>query len=226
MTMQFRKSDLRGKIVVSVEAWAKSDKATAANRIRIDHLNMASKRVVARLEKDGDAPKPGWYCLRVMTGRENAVEKVLADADVESLVVMTNERRVWKRGRSRIVVSCPVIRGYVLVRCCAVPAAMMGLLQVDDVIEIVGGAIRPYRADADSISRFKQMAAKGKYDAADAAEHRFELKEEVRVTDGPFASFPAIIVAIDEEKAMVSVEVNIFGRPTPVHMHLDQIEKI
>ncbi|TXI06168.1 MAG: transcription antiterminator, partial [Rhizobium sp.] len=166
------------------------------------------------------------YCLRVMTGRENAVEKLLADADVESLVVMTNVCKVVKRGRVRVVASRPVIRGYVLVRCCAVPAAMMGLLEVDDVIDIVGGAIKPYRADADSISRFKTMAAEGKYDATVVTQHGFELKEEVRVTDGPFASFPAIIVAIDDEKSMVSVEVNIFGRPTPVHMHLDQIEKV
>ncbi|WP_412063994.1 transcription termination/antitermination protein NusG [Rhizobium sp. SYY.PMSO] len=154
------------------------------------------------------------------------MEKVLSAADVESLVVMTNERRVWKRGRSCIIASRPVIKGYVLVRCCPIPAAMMGLLQVDDVIDIVGGAIRPYRADADSISRFKKMAAEGKYDPGTPKAHGFKLKEKVRVTDGPFASFPAIIVAIDDEKALVSVEVDIFGRPTPVHMHLDQIEKM
>ncbi len=226
MTMQFRKGDLRGMIVVSAEAWAKSDRAASANRMRIDHLSMASRRVVARLEAEGDAPKPGWFCLRVMTGCEKAVEKVLSAADVETLVVMTNVSKVVKRGRVRIIASRPVIRGYVLVRCCPVPAAMMGLLQVDDVIDIVGGAIRPYRADADSISRFKKMAAEGKYDPGTVKEHSFELTERVRVTDGPFASFPAIIIAIDDEKALVSVEVDIFGRPTPVHMHLDQIEKM
>lgn len=226
MTMQFKKGDLRAKIVVSAEAWAKSDRATFANRIRIDHLNMASKRVVARLEQDGDAPKPGWFCLRVMTGCEKTVEKVLTAADVESLVVMTNECKVVKRGRVRIIAPRPVIRGYVLVRCCPVPSAMMGLLQVDDVLDVIGGAIRPFRADEDSISRFKRLAEEGKYDAAARKEHRFELKEQVRVTDGPFASFDAIIIAIDDEKGLVSIEVNIFGRSTPVHLHLDQIEKI
>ncbi len=226
MTMQFKKGDLRAKIVVSAEAWAKSDRATVANRIRIDHLSMASKRVVARLERDQQGPKPGWFCLRVMTGRETAVEKLLADADVESLVVMTNECKVVKRGRVRIIAPRPVIRGYVLVRCCPIPSAMMGLLEVDDVIDVVGGAIRPYRADEGSISRFKEMAEEGKYDSAAKKPHGFELEEEVRVTDGPFASFGAIITAIDDEKGLVSVEVNIFGRSTPVHMHLDQIEKI
>lgn len=226
MTMQHKRGDLQGKIIISAEAWSRSDKAIVANRIRIDHLNMASRGVVARLEADRDGPKPGWFCLRVMTGRENAVEKVLTAADVESLVVMTNECKVVKRGRVRVISARPVIRGYVLVRCCPVPAAMMGLLQVDDVLDVVGGAIRPFRADEDSISRFKRMAEEGKYDAASKKERRFELKEQVRVTDGPFASFDAIIITIDDEKGLVSIEVNIFGRSTPVHLHLDQIEKI
>lgn len=223
--MQFRKGDL-GTIVVSAEAWLKRDGAAARNRLRIDHLNMASRGVVERLKRDPEAPKAGWFCLRVATGRENAVEKVLNASNVESLVVMTNECKVVKRGRVCILPPRPVILGYVLVHCCPIAQAMMGLLRVKDVIDVVGGAIRPYRADEDSISRFKQMAEEGKYDAPVSKERRFELKEQVRITEGPFASFPGIIVSIDDEKGYVELEVDIFGRSTPVQLMLDQIEKV
>lgn len=225
MTMQFRKGNPVG-IVVSAEAWLKRNKAAGATRLQIDHLNMASKGTVIRLARDPEVPKPGWFCLRVTTGREEAVEKVLTAADVESLVVMTNECKVVKRGRVCIIPPRPVILGYVLVHCCPIAQAMMGLLHVKDVIDVVGGAIRPYRADADSISRFKQMAHDGKYDPSARKERRFELKEQVRITDGPFASFPGIIVAIDDEKSYVSLDVDIFGRPTPIQLMLDQIEKM
>lgn len=226
MTMQYRKGDLGGSIVVSVEAWRKRDKVAGANRLRIDHLNMASRGTVIRLARDPEVPRAGWFCLRVTTGREIAVEKVLNASDVESLVVMTNECKVVKRGRVCIVPPRPVILGYVLVHCCPIAQAMMGLLHVKDVIDVVGGAIRPYRADEDSISRFKKMAEEGKYDASARKERKFELKERVRIADGPFASFPGIVVSIDDEKGYVSLDVDIFGRPTPVQLMLDQIEKM
>ncbi|MEY9375055.1 transcription termination/antitermination protein NusG [Rhizobium leguminosarum] len=227
MTMQFRKGGLGSStIVVSAEAWAKRDKAAGAKRLRIDHLNMASRGAVERLAKDTSAPKPGWYCLRVMTGRENAVEKCLNAGDVESLVVMTNECKVVRRGRVKIVLPRPVICGYVLVFCSPIPAATMGLMHVADVIDIVGGAIRPYRADEKSILRFKEMASEGKYDASVRKAHGFMVEENVRVSDGPFASFPGTITEINDEHHRVKVDVMIFGRLTPVDLDIDQIEKI
>jgi transcriptional antiterminator NusG len=70
------------------------------------------------------------------------------------------------------------------------------------------------------------MAEAGKYDASVRSDHKFELKEMVRVCDGPFASFNAIVVSIDDDKGYVTVEVDIFGRSTPVTLLLEQIEKV
>ncbi|OWV67926.1 transcription antiterminator [Rhizobium sp. R339] len=215
-----------GEVMVRASALTKRDGIAGDLVMRIDHLNMASRGSVIRLTEDPAAPKSGWFCLRVATGREIAVEKALTLADVESLVVMTNECKVVKRGRVCIIPPRPVILGYVLVHCCPIAQAMMGLLHVKGVIDVVGGAIRPYRADADSINRFKQMAKAGKYDASARKDRKFELKERVRIIDGPFASFPGIVSAIDDEKGYVSLEVDIFGRSTPVQLMLDQIEKM
>lgn len=201
------------------------EQIVSLRRINATMLSMASRANVARITAS-ERVKSHWYCLRVMTGREFAVEKLLDAADVESLVVRSNAYKTVKRGRVRMVPERPVITGYVLVHCVSSAAAMAGLLSVRDVIEVVGGAETPYRADADSIARFKAMAEQGKYDHKVKPKVDFLPEEIVRVCDGPFASFHAVVVSVDFETYLAKVEVEIFGRKTPVELDLAQIEKI
>lgn len=241
MTMQHRKGSFDGfdisryvsvprksggEVMIRDVAIRKRDNVADDLAIHINHLSMASRASTERIAADYPEFKPGWFCLRVMTGREFAVEKRLDDAGVETLVVRSNSYKVVRKKRVRIVPEKPVIKGYVLVRCLPTAAAMMGLLHVDDVIDVVGGAVRPWRAEMKSINRFKDLAANGKYDHREEEAYSFKVGEGVRVTDGPFASFPAVVTAVDLERFRVTVDVAIFGRSAPVDMDIAQIEKM
>ena len=54
----------------------------------------------------------------------------------------------------------------------------------------------------------------------------FELGEEVRLTEGRYASMRGIIDEINEARGKLRVVINMFGRPVPTELSFHQVEKL
>lgn len=54
----------------------------------------------------------------------------------------------------------------------------------------------------------------------------FELGEEVRLTDGSYASMRGKIEEINEQRGKLKVVINIFGRPVSTELGFHQVEKL
>jgi transcriptional antiterminator NusG len=50
------------------------------------------------------------------------------------------------------------------------------------------------------------------------------INQEIEIIDGPFVGFKGVIYFIEREKMIVKVNVNFWGRDTPVQLKFSQIK--
>ncbi|MCM2472139.1 transcription antiterminator [Rhizobium sp. CG5] len=220
--MQHRRGDIDGPVIeIRDYAVFKREKAISENAIRIHNIGMASRRIA-----DDYPDLAAWFCLRVKPRTDFVVEKALADAGVHCLVATRKGDKIVKRHRIIPSPMLPVLPGYVMVRCVPHVAAMAGLRRFDNVVDVVGGAETPYRVPMKFVSKFIEKASNGEYDYRPPSAMVYHLGEAVRVVDGPFASFNGAVVEMGTIRNRIKVDVDIFGRLTPVELDIAQIEKV
>jgi transcriptional antiterminator NusG len=159
--------------------------------------------------------------------REQAKSRGLAhlfDQEVGEGGVMVPTERVIEMRRGRKVDSeRKFFPGYVLVKMDLTDDAYHLIKNTPKVTGFLGADNKPMPIpDAEAeriINRIK-----------DAPEPRaavsFEVGEQVRVSDGPFASFNGTVEEVDDSRSRLKVAVSIFGRATPVELEFAQVEKL
>ena len=173
-----------------------------------------------------------WYVVHTYSGYENKVKANL-EKRVESMgmedkifrvVVPEEEETDYKDGKKKVVKK-KVFPGYVLVEIVMTDDSWYVVRNTPGVTGFVGSAGHGSKPtpllDEEIMFILKIMGMD---------EHRveidYELKETVKVTEGPFANFTGSIEEIDSDKNKLRVLVNMFGRETPVELDFSQVTKL
>jgi transcriptional antiterminator NusG len=175
-----------------------------------------------------------WYIIHAYSGFENKVrDSIMAEATrmgldrlVESVEVPTEKVTEVRRGK-KVTSDRKFFPGYVLAK----------LQMSDDVYHLVkntpkvtgflGSSGKPQPISDAEAARILNT----KDEAAAAAPKQkinvdYEIGDQVKVLDGPFASFNGVVEELDFDRGRVKVGVSIFGRATPVELEFEQVERV
>ena len=153
--------------------------------------------------------------------REQAGQRALA-AKFEEILVPTEHVVEVRKGR-KINTERKFFPGYVLVKCDLTDEVYHLIKNTPKVTGFLGADKKPMPITDAEADRIKGQVAEGVEKPKNAI--IFEIGEQVRVADGPFASFNGVVEEIDEGRSRLKVAVSIFGRATPVELEFGQVEK-
>lgn len=172
-----------------------------------------------------------WYVVRSVSGKEKKVKEYL-DSEINRLnlkdyisqVLIPTEKVYSIRNGKKVSLERTYLPGYVLVEVLLVGEIQHIIKNIPHVLGFLGSQGEAVPMRPAEVSRIL-----GKMDElADQSEEILEpfiVGEPVKVIDGPFNNFSAVIEEVNEEKKKLKVMVKIFGRKTPVELNFIQVEK-
>jgi transcriptional antiterminator NusG len=172
-----------------------------------------------------------WYIIHVYSGFENKVKAALEDRIASSAhpekfgeVVLPTEQVVELVKGKRRESSRKYYPGYLLVQMALDDETWYIVNNTAKVTGFLGGRDRPTPIPDKEAERILNRMEAGKLEPQ--PKFHFEIGDEIRVADGPFANFNGTVQEVNPEKGKIRVLVSIFGRPTPVELDFIQVSKL
>tara|TARA_B100000029_G_scaffold496551_1_gene563026 strand:+ start:259 stop:786 length:528 start_codon:yes stop_codon:yes gene_type:complete len=171
-----------------------------------------------------------WYIVQTFSGFEQKVANSLKDIikkkelaeKIEDVLVPMHEITEVKRGK-RVQRKKKYFPSYVLVKMEMNKELYHMIKNIQKVTGFLGSTGNPVPVSDKEIDKIMGGIKEGSLTPKTMVS--FDIGEQVRVCEGPFASFSGLVEEVDEEKSRLKVSVSIFGRPTPIDLEYNQVEK-
>lgn len=178
------------------------------------------------------SPRPRWYVVQTQSNYEKRVQSLIREQmvlqgqedKIEEVLIPTEQVVEVKKGQ-KSQAERKFFPGYVLIKCVMTDEVWHLIKNIPHISKFIGaeGGRKPLpisNREADAL--LKQMEEGVEKPRSLVS---FEVGEEVRVNDGPFATFQGVVEDVDAERERLTVAVSIFGRSTPIELEFTQVEK-
>ena len=172
-----------------------------------------------------------WYVVHAYSGFEKSVMRAIQER-IDRLgmqekfgrILVPVEEVVELKGGQKSISERKFFPGYVLVRMTLNDETWSLVRNTAKVTGFLGPGGKPSPIPDHEAERIRHQMAEG-------VEHpkpmiAFISGDNVRVSDGPFASFNGIVEEVDMARQRLKAAVSIFGRATPVELEYSQVEKL
>lgn len=172
-----------------------------------------------------------WYVVHAYSGYEKKVKSALEERiqlhgmqDYFGEILVPTEEVVEMKAGQKRKSERKFFPGYVLVQMELNDASWHLVKDTPRVMGFIGGkADKPAPITEKEANAILQRVEDGV--EKPRPKTLFEPGEIVRVVDGPFNDFNAVVEEVNYERSRLSVAVQIFGRSTPVELEFSQVEK-
>lgn len=170
-----------------------------------------------------------WYVVHTLSGQEYKVKEALESkikvGEMEELisqVLIPSERVAEVKGGKKTITARKFFPGYLLVEMILTDETYYFIRHTPGVIGFIGSGSPIPLLEHEIRDILDQIEAKKEKVKPKIL---FEIGETVKVTDGPFVNFNAVVDEINPERGKLKALVSIFGRATPVELEYWQVEK-
>lgn len=181
-----------------------------------------------------------WYMLQVFVGHEAKIERVIRtlldkkelDSEIVTDVKVPLEEVVEIKDGKKKAKNVNFMPGYLMIELDLPEIGWKDtcskLRKVQGIMGFVGTNpnVRPRPITTTEAKNLLQKIGVIKSEKNVRIQQNFAVGDIVKITDGPFASFQGNIEEVSDEKEKLRVNVQIFGRATPVEVNMLQVEKV